>query len=247
MSEVKIVAKVEGKEITEEDVLHFLNEIGPEVAMQFQSEEGIKKIVEEMVNQELLLLDAKANEFHKEEEFRTVMDKTEENLLKSYAFQKVIGDETVTEDEINSYFETFKGHFAKDSADASHILVDTEEEAKNILEEIKGGLEFGEAAMKYSNCPSKENGGRLGEFQRGMMVPEFEEEAFTMEIGTISEPVKTQFGYHIIQLNNRNSSDEVKLESVYEDVKMEALRIKQQNAYVAKLEDLKSKYNTEVL
>lgn len=247
MSETKVVAIVEGKEITEADVLNFLNEIGPEVAMQFQSPEGIKKIVEEMVNQELLLLDAKANKFNEEEEFRTVMARTEDNLLKSYAFQKAIGTETVSDEEVENYFNTFKSSFAQDSADASHILVDSEEKANEILAEIKEGLDFAEAAQKYSSCPSKEAGGRLGNFSRGMMVPEFEEAAFNMEVGAISEPVKTQFGYHIIKLEGKTSADGVKLEDVLADVKSEALRIKQQNVYAAKIEALKNAYKVELI
>ncbi len=65
---------------------------------------------------------------------------------------------------------------------------------------MNNGLSFEEAASKYSNCPSKANGGDLGEFTRGKMVPEFEETAFSMEEGKVSKPVKTQFGYHIIKL-----------------------------------------------
>ncbi len=246
MSETKVVAIVEGKEITEADVLNFLNEIGPEVAMQFQSPEGIKKIVEEMVNQELLLLDAKANKFNEEEEFRTVMARTEDNLLKSYAFQKAIGTETVSDEEVENYFNTFKSSFAQDSADASHILVDSEEKANEILAEINEGLDFAEAAQKYSSCPSKEAGGRLGNFSRGMMVPEFEEAAFNMEVGAISEPVKTQFGYHIINITAKNEEGESSFDEVKEDLSRHLLGVKQQDLYIKETNKLKEKYNVVI-
>lgn len=82
---------------------------------------------------------------------------------------------------------------------AKHILVETEEEAQKAKEEIvSGALSFGDAAMKYSICPSNQQGGSLGEFSKGMMVPEFEEAAFSAEIGATRDPVKTQFGYHLI-------------------------------------------------
>ena len=84
---------------------------------------------------------------------------------------------------------------------AKHILVSTESEAKEILQKINdGSISFEEAAKKWSNCPSKNNGGDLGYFGRGMMVKEFEDVAFSTEKGSISAPVKTQFGWHLIKV-----------------------------------------------
>lgn len=88
---------------------------------------------------------------------------------------------------------------------ASHILVKTEDEAKSLLEEIRAGKSFAEAAEEVSLCPSGQNGGDLGFFGRGMMVKPFEDAAFAMEnIGEVSEPVQTQFGWHLIKLTGKN-------------------------------------------
>lgn len=88
---------------------------------------------------------------------------------------------------------------------ASHILVKTEDEAKSLLEEIRAGKSFAEVAEEVSLCPSGQNGGDLGFFGRGMMVKPFEDAAFAMEnIGEVSEPVQTQFGWHLIQLTGKN-------------------------------------------
>ncbi len=84
---------------------------------------------------------------------------------------------------------------------ASHILVKTKEEADKLLNEIKAGKDFAEAAQEVSLCPSKNDGGDLGFFGRGMMVKPFEDAAFALkEMGDVSEPVETQFGWHLIKL-----------------------------------------------
>ena len=85
---------------------------------------------------------------------------------------------------------------------ASHILVQTEEEAKDLLQKIEEGADFGELAQEYSLCPSKRDGGDLRFFGKGMMVKPFEDAAFSMKKGEISEPVQTQFGWHLIQLTD---------------------------------------------
>jgi len=82
---------------------------------------------------------------------------------------------------------------------ASHILVEKQSQALKVLEELKAGTDFRELAKKYSTCPSSKKGGDLGQFGRGQMVREFEQAAFALKAGQVSEPVKTQFGYHIIK------------------------------------------------
>ncbi|MGN1125250.1 MAG: peptidylprolyl isomerase [Candidatus Gastranaerophilaceae bacterium] len=81
---------------------------------------------------------------------------------------------------------------------ASHILVSTEEEAKSLYEEIKNGKDFAQVAIEYSKCPSGQAGGDLGFFPKGVMVKPFEDAAFSLEKGVVSQPVQTQFGWHLI-------------------------------------------------
>ena len=81
----------------------------------------------------------------------------------------------------------------------SHILVDKQSEALQLLDEIKKGKKFGSAAREISKCPSRKKDGSLGYFTKGMMVKEFDQVAFKLQVGEISEPVKTEFGYHIIK------------------------------------------------
>lgn len=85
---------------------------------------------------------------------------------------------------------------------ASHILVDTKEQAESLLLDIKNGVSFEDLAREYSKCPSKRDGGDLRWFGEGMMVKPFEDAAFALKKGEISEPVETQFGWHLIKLTD---------------------------------------------
>lgn len=244
----KVVAKVNGKEINQGDVLKFLNDVGPQVAMQFQSPEGIQKVVDELVNQELLYLEALENKVDKEDEFNQILEETKVVLLKNYAISKLLSKETVSQDEIKNYYDENKDHFAKpQSVVASHILVEDEDMANKIGKEIKDGKSFEDAAKEYSTCPSKEKGGDLGEFTRGQMVPEFEDKAFEMEEGTISEPVKTQFGYHIIKLVKKNEAGQKTFDEVKAEIEQIVLGLKQQTKYLDKVNELKNKYEVEIV
>lgn len=88
-------------------------------------------------------------------------------------------------------------------ATARHILVSSEEKAKQLKEEIKNGADFADVAKKHSSCPSGAQGGDLGKFGRGMMVPEFDEVVFSAPINEVQGPVKTQFGYHLLEVTSR--------------------------------------------
>jgi parvulin-like peptidyl-prolyl isomerase len=94
------------------------------------------------------------------------------------------------------------GKMAVNQVRASHILVNTEQEANSILAQLKAGKKFADMARQFSSCPSGKEGGDLGFFGRGQMVPEFEKAAFSMKKGQTSPPVRTPFGYHIIMVTD---------------------------------------------
>ena len=90
------------------------------------------------------------------------------------------------------------------TASARHILVDTEAECIQLKDKIDGGEDFAEIAKAHSNCPSKAQGGDLGQFGPGMMVKEFDEVVFSADVNTLQGPVKTQFGYHLLEVTSRD-------------------------------------------
>jgi len=89
-------------------------------------------------------------------------------------------------------------------ATARHILVSSEEKCLELKTAIEGGADFAELARDNSSCPSGRNGGDLGSFGPGMMVPEFDEVVFSADVGTVQGPVKTQFGYHLLEVTSRS-------------------------------------------
>lgn len=242
----KVLATVEGREITEQDIDQLLQSLGPQQAMQFNSEEGKERLLEELINQELFYLDAKDKNMDEEAEFKFELERAKSSLLKQYAMRSLLSDATATEEEITEYYNQNKESFKEEpQAKASHILVDNEEEAQKALNEINDGMSFEEAAKKHSTCPSKEKGGDLGYFTRGRMVPEFEEAAFNMEVGQTSEPVKTQFGYHIIKLEDKKESRELVLDEVRDQINQQLIGMKQNKLYLDKTNELKEKYNID--
>ena len=242
--EKKILAKVGQKEITNLDVQGAIQGLDPFQAQQFQTEEGQKYVLDDLINQELLYMYAKDNKIDQDEEFRTEMKRVEENVLKQYVINKILTSVKLTEEEKKAFFEANKANFSNPpSANAKHILVDTEEKANEILAQIKAGdVTFEDAAKANSTCPSKDAGGDLGTFGRGQMVPEFENAVFNMNNGEVSGPVKTQFGYHLIKLENKNESSIPEYDEVAEEVGKTLLFQKQGEVYQQKLNEVKEKY-----
>lgn len=244
--ENKVLAVVDGREITQSDVFHLIQSIGQNAAA-FQNEQGQKQLVDELVMQELLYSDALKQGYDQDEEFNRAVEDMKKSLLKQYAMKKLFDNVTASEEEIKDYYEQHPTSFTSpEKATANHILVDTLEEAERIAGEIKEGLDFKEAAKKYSNCPSSSQGGSLGAFGRGQMVPEFENATFSMTPGTISEPVKTQFGYHLIQLESLTPAGTMPFESVKAQVKEQLLLAKRQALYVEKRQELGNEYTVEM-
>lgn len=248
MEKNEVLAMVGEREITSESVDALLQSLNPQTAAQFNSEEGRKTLVNELVNQELLYLDAIDNKYDEDQEYLQGIEKMKASMLKQYAMNKLLGDIIVTENEVVNYYVSNKSQFnTPPSVKASHILVDNLQKAEEIMNEIKEGLSFEDAAKKYSSCPSSEQGGDLGYFSSGMMVPEFENTAFEMKIGDISAPVKTQFGYHIIKLFDKKEESIKPLEEIKDQLTNHILAKKQQDVYLDSINKLKEKYEVKLI
>ena len=161
-------------------------------------------------------------------------------LLTKLLNKTVISSIEVSAGEIEQYYEENQAVFeSKESVEASHILVNTSEEAEAIIAELEAGADFAELAIEKSIGPSSVKGGQLGYFGRGEMVPTFEDAAFALEAGEISGPVKTQFGYHVIKVTDNVKEGILPLEKVSYLIEEEILNMKQAavvKTYVKQLE-----------
>ncbi len=244
----KILAKVGTQVVTEADLAAMMQALGPR-AEQYNNPEGRRALVEELVAQKLFLLDAQKNLLEAEKSFQEQLKRAKESLLTEYAIRKTIERVEVKEEEVRAFYDENLDKFTQgETVNASHILVETEEEAARIAADIKAGtLTFEEAAAQYSSCPSKEAGGNLGEFGRGQMVPEFEEAAFALEVGVVSDPVKTQFGYHIIRTNARGEAKPIAYNEARESIYRKLMADKQQAAYRSRVNQLKIMFPVDML
>lgn len=243
-----ILATVNGLPITDEDVNEFLMGLGPR-GQSYNNPQGRELVLQQLIASKLFLLEAKRNLFETEPEFKAELAKLRDNLLVSYATDKAISSAKVSDEDALAYYNENKERFVtEDTVNASHILVDTEELALEILSKIKSGeISFEDAASQYSSCPSKANGGNLGDFGKGQMVPEFDIAVFAMEVGEISEaPVATQFGYHLIKLNAKNAAEAMLYEEIAEEIKDALLQEKRRAAYESKINQLKILFPVEI-
>ena len=244
----KILAKVGELTVTEAEVNEFIATLGQRGAA-YNNPEGRNAVLGQLINNKLLLQDARRNLYEGEAAFREQLAKLKEGMLINYAGEKAIASARVDENEARAYYDENKAQFTtEESVNASHILVKTEEEATDILAKINGGeISFEDAAKEYSSCPSKDNGGNLGDFGRGQMVPEFDSAVFSMAEGEISaSPVKTQFGYHLIKLVKKNEAKPMEYSEVKEDLKNMLLNEKRRKAYESKINQLKIMYPVDI-
>lgn len=168
-----------------------------------------------------------------------------ESVRREYTINKLVEKLTegieITDEEVKNYYDTHQDEFA--SVKASHILLDTKEEAEKMLARVKAGENFAELAKQYSKDPSaKENSGDLDYFRHGDMVEPFEKAAFALKPGEISEIVQTDFGFHIIKVEDSKLD---KFEDVKEQLKGNTLYEKKSSEYDKLLEEMRKDANIE--
>ncbi len=244
MDKEQVLAVVAGRKITEDDLDLFLKN-QPQEHQPYVKNPKYREHYKEMLI--ALHLYAKLGEemkLEETEEFQRILESAKLDLLARVAYAELAKDVTVSQEEMEAYYDAHIEEYTEpEVVRARHILVSSEAQCTELLETISSGkMTFEACAKEYSTCPSGNNGGDLGEFARGDMVKEFEDAAFDAKIGFVFGPVRTQFGYHLIKVEEKRAEYKIPLVDVEHEVEKKAKEEKAENLYVAKLNELKEKY-----
>jgi peptidyl-prolyl cis-trans isomerase C len=221
----KVVAKVDGAPITEDDVADAMADIGPGLPQKLEGAARQKYVLDYLVDLKLAAKKAEADKLTSTPEFERKLTYFRDKLAMEQLLGSVAKAATTEDAERKAYEEAAKAEPPQQEIHARHILLPTEDEAKAALARVKGGEDFAKVATELSKDPSGD-GGDLGWFTKDRMVPEFSEAAFKMKEGEISEPVKTQFGWHIIKIEGVRT----KTFPPFEQIKDQAARYVAQKA-----------------
>lgn len=225
-----VLATVNGNEITLGHIIVAQSQL-PEQYQALPDEVLLQGILDQLVQQAVV---ASAAQDDITASMQLAIENERRALLAAMALD-VVGNADVPEEAVQAEYEAQYGD-AEPAMEynASHILLETEDEALAVIEALEGGADFAELAQESSIGPSGPNGGQLGWFSAGMMVPDFEEAVFALEVGDISAPVLTQFGWHVISLNETRLQEAPALEDVRAEV-TETVRVARVDAYIAEL------------
>ncbi|AXT27765.1 peptidylprolyl isomerase [Ruegeria sp. AD91A] len=224
-----IVARVNGDEIT---LGHVIATVASLPAQYQQAEDDVlfDFVLEQLIQQQLL---GQQQEGLNKQNALTLDN--EKRSLQAVQTVAALTNDVVTDEAIQAAYDARFNEFAgEDEFDASHILVETEEEAKALKPQLDDGADFAELARENSTGPSGPNGGALGWFGKGQMVPEFEEAVIALEKGQVSEPVQTQFGWHLVKLNDKRKTEAPELDAVRDELAQSI----QQDAIQARIDEL---------
>ncbi len=238
-----VVAKVGDAEITEADIAFAARDIGKEL-QRFPPTQWRQLLLDAVVDMELLAQAARAEGIDQDPDFKKQLEFLELQALRNaYLAQKVAG--SVSEDEVKAAYEKeFADFEGPEEIRARHILVKEKAEAEALIKDLDGGADFAELAREKSTGPSGPNGGDLGYFAKGQMVPAFQDVAFALEPGAYTkEPVETQFGWHVIKLEDKRRQEKPALEQVEAGLRQKLIR----ERYDAKMAELKETVSVEIL
>jgi len=230
-----VLAKVNGSEIRQSDVTLAEEELGPSLA---QMDPATKKdnVLSFLIDMKIVSKAAEDKKIENNEDFKKRLAFTRSRLLMD-SLLATEGKAATTDDAMKKVYEdAAKQISGEQEVHARHILVETEDEAKAVEDELKKGADFAELAKKKSKDPGASDGGDLGFFTKDQMVPEFSAVAFTLEPGKISDPVKSQFGWHVIKVEEKRSRKAPDFDQVKGQIETYVTR-KAQADYVAKLRE----------
>jgi len=238
-----VLATVNGTDITLGHVVALLDRL-PQQYKDLPDQQLYTGILDQLINQTIFAQSLSASPETDSYQMRLTVENERVALLANRVITDLSGAEVSDADIQAAYAEKYADFVGQQQFNASHILVATEEEAQALIEALEGGADFAELAQEKSTGPSGPNGGNLGWFGLGQMVPPFEAAVTSLEVGAISAPVETQFGFHVVKLNDTRTTEPPTLEeeravlsqAINEGRTEEALKAIQDEATVVRAE-----------
>ena len=233
---IPIVANVNNEDISLETMIHAMNELPPEIQSQpFMS--YYEDLLERVIDIKLFAQEGKKMKLDEEPSVRAAIDFVIEKVLMQAFLSKYV-QENIKEENLKASYNNFiADETSREEIKASHILMDTESEAIDVINMLNDGDDFAELAKNKSTGPSGPSGGDLGWFKRGQMVPPFEKAAFSLNKNEISQrPVQTQFGWHVIKIFDKRIPEAPS----YESMKSKLIQDLERKIVSKKIQDLRN-------
>lgn len=236
-----VLATVNGSTITSADFDREVKALPEYIRGMADTPQGKKELIDTLVMRELILQQAAKEGLDKGKEIDEKLAELKKRIVvDTYLKKKVETDAKISDEELKKFYEQNLDKFKSgEQVKASHILVKSEQEAKDILAQLKGGTAFEELAKAKSVDTSASKGGDLGWFGKGNMVPAFEKAAFALKEGQLSGIVKSEFGFHIIKLTGKRAAGTRSFDEVKEQITAALMPSKQQQIFMQLKEDLK--------
>lgn len=255
----KTIASIDGEKINEDELYDALvagygadtlDLLITNKLVELEAEKAGIKIKDEEIQKEIdVMVESYGDEKSLKEQLEasgSSMDALKKDIVVYLQTKKLVEPRiTVTDDEISTYFEDNKDTFAQaEQVEASHILVEDEKTAKKVAKELAAGGDYAKLAAEYStDTETADNGGSLGYFGKGDMVEEFEDVAFNLDKNKVSDPVKTEYGYHIIKVTGKKEAKKANLEDSKEVIKETLLSERLQEEYPVWLAEVKKDHD----
>ena len=233
---IPIVANVNNEDISLETMIHAMNELPPEIQSQpFMS--YYEDLLERVIDIKLFAQEGKKMKLDEEPSVRAAIDFVIEKVLMQAFLSKYV-QENIKEENLKASYNNFiADETSREEIKASHILMDTESEAIDVINMLNDGGDFAELAKNKSTGPSGPSGGDLGWFKRGQMVPPFEKAAFSLNKNEITQiPVQTQFGWHVIKIFDKRIPEAPS----YESMKNKLIQDLERKIVSKKIQDLRN-------
>jgi peptidyl-prolyl cis-trans isomerase C len=239
-----ILSSFDGQTIT----LGEFNQLWDQIPADSKLQLTKRNVLDQIISEKLLIQEAKNRGLEQDKNvLEQIKNTTEQILVQSLIEKEIIGKVKVEDQEALTYYEENKGNFiTKEQVYLYNILVETEEVAKDILEKLKAGGDFIEIAKEKSTGPSAAQGGDLGYVSKGDLIPEIENVVFALKIGSISDIIKSQYGFHILKVTDKKPEVLKTFEEVKEEITKTLLSTKQKEAFDKLIEELKAQVTIEI-